>query len=78
MNWGGAMRLFFIGFVFWVLNVSTWAEPLKAKSGFLDFNLYPYLSDVDNDNTLTINALANLPGRFQYFSLTNFGNQIAC
>lgn len=43
------------------------------NSGFLDFNAYPY-TDVPSDNTITINALANLNHGFQYFSLTNFGN----
>ncbi len=42
--------------------------------GFLDFNSYPYLSDVDDDNGFTLNAAAKLPGRFSYFSLTNLGN----
>ena len=51
------------------------ADTKNSSTGFLDFNLYPYLSDVDNDNTLTINAFSKLPNRFSYFSLTNFGNQ---
>ena len=53
------------------------AAPLQVavpanNTGFLDFNIYPY-TDVDSDNAATINALANLPKGFQYFSLTNFG-----
>ncbi|PCK07733.1 MAG: hypothetical protein COA42_12790 [Alteromonadaceae bacterium] len=47
----------------------------NSQGGFLDFNLYPYLSDVDNDNVLTINIAAKLNNRFSYFSLTNFGSQ---
>ncbi len=47
----------------------------NSSGGFLDFNLYPYLSDVDTDNVLTINVAAKLEHRFSYFSLTNFGNQ---
>ncbi|QDT07284.1 hypothetical protein K227x_57110 [Rubripirellula lacrimiformis] len=43
-----------------------------SNTGFLDFNLYPYTL-VDSDNSLTINALANLPHGLQYFSLSNFG-----
>lgn len=39
------------------------------NTGFLDFNGY---YDTREFSTLTINALANLPHRFQYFSLTNF------
>ena len=45
------------------------------NTGFLDFNLYPY-SEAEGDNSLTINALANLPYGFQYFSLTNFGHAV--
>ena len=33
------------------------------------------MSDVDNDNTMTINIAAKLRDRFSYFSLTNIGNQ---
>ena len=45
-----------------------------ANKGFLDFNLYPYLSDVDNDSVFTINAAAKFSPRWSYFSLTNFSN----
>ncbi len=61
-----------------VLCCSCFCSSLEAgnsQGGFLDFNLYPYLSDVNNDNTLTINLAAKLNNRFSYFSLTNFGNQ---
>lgn len=47
----------------------------NSTKGFLDFNLYPYLSDVDNDNTLTINMFSGLKNRFSYFALLNIGNQ---
>lgn len=50
-------------------------EVKNSKGGFLDFNFYPYLSDVDNDNVFTLNIFAALPNRFSYFSLTNYGNQ---
>lgn len=50
-------------------------EVKNSSGGFLDFNFYPYLSDVDNDNVFTLNAAATLPGRFSYFSLLNIGNQ---
>ncbi len=43
-------------------------------TGFLDANLYPYLSDTDSDNYLTINAAANFGNGISYFSLSNFGN----
>tara|TARA_R110002049_G_scaffold276106_2_gene454233 strand:- start:4310 stop:4996 length:687 start_codon:yes stop_codon:yes gene_type:complete len=45
------------------------------EGGFLDFNIYPYQSKVDNDTTFTINAFLNLSNRFSYFSLTNFSNE---
>jgi hypothetical protein len=51
------------------------AGTINSKGGFLSFNLYPYMSDVDSDNSLTINAAAQLNHRFSYFSLTNFSNQ---
>lgn len=51
------------------------AASKNSSGGFIDFNVYPYLSDVDTDNTLTINSAANLPNRLSYFSLINFGNQ---
>lgn len=47
----------------------------NTSGGFIDINLYPYLSDVDNDNTITLNIGAKLKNRFSYFSLTNFGNE---
>lgn len=43
--------------------------------GFLDFNVYPYLIDVENDSVITINAGAEVTSRLSYFSLTNFINQ---
>jgi hypothetical protein len=51
---------------------SSYADAKKPTTGFLDVNLYPYLSDVDNDSALTVNLGAKLPNRFSYFSLTNF------
>ncbi len=52
----------------------SYADSKGSRGGFLDFNSYPYLSDVDDDNVFTLNAAAKLPGRFSYFSLTNLGN----
>lgn len=52
--------------------------PLAAKNstgGFIDFNVYPYLSDVDNDTSVTINSGAKLANRFSYFGFINMGNQ---
>jgi len=50
------------------------SEGSNRPAGFIDFNLYPYLSDVSNDNTMTINAASTLPNRFSYFGFVNFGN----
>jgi len=52
-----------------------WAEVKNSKGGFIDFNLYPYMSDVETDNSLTINIASGLAKGFSYFSLTNFGSQ---
>ncbi len=60
--------------LFVTISFYSQAQTKNASSGFLDFNLYPYLSDVDNDTTFTLNIAANLPNRFSYFSLINLGN----
>lgn len=49
-------------------------DVVNSKKGFIDFNVYPYLSDVDSDNVITMNVGASLPARLSYFSLINFGN----
>ena len=51
------------------------SETRNSRGGFIDLNIYSYLSDVDNDNVITINIFSNLPNRFSYFSLINIGNQ---
>jgi hypothetical protein len=51
------------------------SEPAKPSKGFLDFNTYPYMTDVDSDSVFTLNALAKLPYGFSYFSLLNVMNQ---
>lgn len=53
----------------------THAVQNNTTGGFIDFNLYPYLSDIETDSVATINIGANLKNRFSYFSLTNFSNQ---
>ncbi len=51
-------------------SVNAQEAPKKKKiTGFADFNGY---YDTRQFSVLTINLLANLPYRFQYFSLTNF------
>jgi len=57
------------------LSINSYADTKNSQSGFLDFNVYPYMSDVENDNVVTINIASKLKGRFSYFSLTNFGNE---
>tara|TARA_R110002050_G_scaffold100580_1_gene208118 strand:- start:61307 stop:62050 length:744 start_codon:yes stop_codon:yes gene_type:complete len=56
--------IFFISFAF--------GQDVKEKqaiTGFIDFNAY---YDTREFSVLTYNILANLPNRFQYFSLTNY------
>ena len=57
------------------LSSLAWADVKNSTGGFLDFNLYPYLSDVKGDNTVTVNIAAKLPNRLSYFSLLNLSNQ---
>ena len=47
------------------------ASSVAPLDGFLDFNAY---GDTRGFANYTINALANLPGRFQHFSLVNYSN----
>jgi opacity protein-like surface antigen len=56
-------------------QVATAAEVSNAKGGMLDFNLYPYLSDVSNDSSFTLNMATNLPNRISYFGFINLTNQ---
>jgi len=51
------------------------SEPPKPTLGFLDFNVYPYLSEVKSDSVFTVNAFAKLLFGFSYSSLTNVLNQ---
>jgi len=51
------------------------AATKNSHSGVLDFNFYPYLSDIDSDTVFTLNLAAVLQAGFSYFSLTNFANQ---
>jgi|GEM_PF-450348 len=52
-----------------------YADTKNAESLLLDFNLYPYLDDVDSDNVFTLNVAAKLGNGFSYFGLLNLGNQ---
>jgi len=58
-----------------IVNFQTIAADKNSSGGFIDINVYPYLSDVDNDNTLTFNIGSKLQNRFSYFGLMNFGNE---
>lgn len=44
-------------------------------SGTLDFNVYPYLGDVDTSSAFTLNISANLTDRLSYFSLNNLSDE---
>ncbi|WP_309019706.1 hypothetical protein [Pelagicoccus sp. SDUM812003] len=46
----------------------------RSFAGFVDVNFYPELTEVNTDSVLTVNVFSKLPGRFQYFSLTNVIN----
>ena len=50
-------------------SISAQNSKKKSTIGFLDFNTY---YDTRDFNVMTINILAKLPNRFQYFSLTNY------
>jgi len=58
-----------------IINFQVNATVNNTSGGFIDANVYPYLSDVDNDSVISINILAKLNNRFSYFSVTNFGNE---
>ena len=47
----------------------------NSSGGFLDFNVYPYMTNADDDSVFTLNAFAKLPYGFSYFSLLNTFNQ---
>jgi hypothetical protein len=52
------------------------AAPLShaQTNGTLDFNVYPYLGDVDTSSAFTLNISANLTDRLSYFSLNNLSD----
>jgi hypothetical protein len=66
-------RLLALALILFVLTPNTSLAQKKPRangiSGFADFNAY---YDTRQFAVFTINLLANLPYRFQYFSLTNF------
>lgn len=50
-------------------------SPSLSAKGFVDVNLYPYLSDVDGDWTMTTMAFQTLPNRFHYLGFVNMGSK---
>lgn len=75
---GGKVRLrTHLLLVVQILLVIIFADRVAADSDtgltLLDINVYPYLSETNSDNYLTVNLAAKLPHRFSYFSLTNVG-----
>lgn len=69
--------LFGVMFVFFYLMGTPFshADGKGRTTGFVDLNVYPYLSDVDQDNLATLNIAVNFKNRFSYFSLTNLGRK---
>lgn len=63
-----AINLVLYSALFMLVN-DVFGQKSISNSGFLDFNAY---HDTRGFNVLTINILAKLPHRFQYFSLTNY------
>ena len=51
---------------------SVFAQSSEAPSWRLAASLYPYQHRVDNDIDFTLTVSGNLPGRFSYFSFSNF------
>ncbi|MGB1907437.1 MAG: hypothetical protein ACPHN3_08885 [Spongiibacter sp.] len=65
----------FSGWVFlWLLLCAAVAQGAPSQRGFLDFNLYPYLSDASSDSVATLNVGAQLPQRLSLFMFINFYN----
>ncbi|WDD97804.1 hypothetical protein [Thalassomonas actiniarum] len=62
-------------FVCFFATAQVSAQSKNTRGGFLDFNLYPHLTDVDTDSVFTLNAAAKLGQRFSYFSLLNLYSQ---
>ncbi len=68
-----SLTKFFIAFLFLsaFMSAQSSAQSKNSGGGFLDFNIYPHLTKVDNDSVFTLNAASKLPGRFSYFGLFN-------
>ena len=67
-HWPGWRYAVFAGLLFGCVAQAQDSEPPWLT---INANLYPYLSSVDDDVDATVQTLANLPGRFSYFSYVN-------
>lgn len=64
--------ILFVGACF----VSLMSNLAQAQTtGTLDFNVYPYLGDVETSSAFTLNVSINLSDRLSYFSLNNLSDQ---
>ena len=61
----------FVPIVLLLLGCTAQAQSSGPPWLTISANLYPYLSSVDDDVDATIQTLADLPGRFSYFSYVN-------
>ncbi len=59
----------------WIIASALVYAPLADGQGWVDINLYPYLSDVDSDTTMSAFAFKKLPGKFHYFGFVNYGSK---
>ncbi|OUS12249.1 hypothetical protein A9Q89_06615 [Gammaproteobacteria bacterium 53_120_T64] len=74
-KWQGWRRLLVWGGLFTCCTLGgAISRSAVAGGGFVDINIYPYLSDVKTDNLVTVNIAAKLGGRFSYFSLNNMAS----
>lgn len=51
------------------------ADSQHTHHGMLDFNVYPYLSDVDSGTVFTVNAASTITDRLSYFGFVDFAGQ---
>tara|TARA_R110000868_G_scaffold201909_5_gene449422 strand:- start:7134 stop:7961 length:828 start_codon:yes stop_codon:yes gene_type:complete len=66
----------YIACSFWcLLGFSYNVNSQSLPSGFASINVYPYLSDVDNDSAVTLVAGTNLTPQFSYFGFVNIYEQ---
>lgn len=55
-----------------LIGVPTVAQPPDKPSRFIDVSLYPYQRTIEGDTDFTVTINGGLPGRFSYFSYSNF------